>query len=416
MSIYLNPFYARAAEQHRDSHQFVTTFGAGALDMLPPDVWDRLVLLRSSPGAGKTSLMRLFAVENLEWARTRMKSSDPVRSELVTLGAIDDVGPRKLGVLIDLDRDYRSLLDLPLVPDVARRVFLRLLDVRILTGVLRAALAATHRIFPADVGDVHFTVPNGDARVEALLERMGGPSGIGILDYARSTERSILRLLDALLSSDVDEVPEGHNELYSLSVLAESQIGIAGKTLEAQPLLMFDDGHSLERSQRDALLNELRLRRTSVARWYAERFEALSDQELLAGIGAEGRDVTLVDLDTIARQGSSDGRRFTRGRHDKVLADIARRRAAPRLAAYAQENQEFLDLLDDDRNSLVASSSQAILTSLEARVLTLSSHDHRYDEWITAAREMNGFDAAAGSSFRSAPTQTCSMRSKSSRR
>src|SRR2546430_11777727 len=29
MTVYLNPFYARASEQQRDLRQFVTTFGAG---------------------------------------------------------------------------------------------------------------------------------------------------------------------------------------------------------------------------------------------------------------------------------------------------------------------------------------------------------------------------------------------------
>ncbi|MEO7571256.1 MAG: hypothetical protein ABIX10_02355 [Acidimicrobiales bacterium] len=393
MSIYLNPFYARASEQHRDAPQFVSTFGAGALDMLPEAIWDRLVLLRSSPGAGKTSLMRLFTVENLEWTRSRMKQTEPLHRQLLELGAIDDARPRKLGVLIDLDRDYRSLLDLPIQPEISRRLFLRLLDVRVLVGAIRGALSLHHRSFPDDISQVEFLVPGGDGRVEAMLERMGGPSGAGILEYARTTERTILRLLDALLAADVDEIPDGHNELYSLSLLADASLVVAGNQVEAQPLIMFDDGHSLERSQRDTLLNELRLRRTSVARWYAERFEALSDQELLGDLGSEGRDVVLVDLDSIARQGSKDGRRFLKGRYDRVLTDIARRRAAPLLATYAQENQEFLDLLDEDRDSAI-NSGTAILETLTLRVADLASGDERYAGWIDDARSLSGFDAA----------------------
>ena len=396
MSIYLNPFYARASEQLRDPHQFVSTFGAGALDMLPVALFDRLVLLRSSPGAGKTSLMRLFSVENLEWARSRMKQTEPVHRQLLDLGAIDEHGPRLLGVFIDLDRDYRSLLDLPIDPDVGRRLFLRLLDVRVLVGALRSALSMRDRSFPEAIAEVVFEVPSGDSRVEALLERMGGPTGLGMLDYARETERKILGLLDALLSVDVDHIPDGHNELYSLAVLAEADLIVAGSRLEAQPLVMFDDGHRLERSQRDTLLSELRLRRTKVARWYAERFEALSDQELLADIGSEGRDVALVDLDSIARQGSADGRRFTRGRYDRVLTDIARRRAAPQLATYAQEHQEFLDLLDEDRDVAFAGSdaSSAIIQTLESRVMSLAGDDERYGTWLSDARQLDGFDAA----------------------
>ena len=394
MSVYLNPFYARAAEQHRYPHQFVTTFGAGALDMLPMNAWDRLVLLRSSPGTGKTSLMRLFTPEILEWVRRRTDSAEPVRRQLLRLGAIQENRSLKLGVLVDLDRDYRSLLDLPVKADLGRRLFLRLLDVRILVGVLRSTLFLCEKAFPDDVGEVQID-PAGDGRVEAMIERLGGTSGEGLLDYARSTERSILRLLDALLATDVDNIPYGHNELYSLAVLARASISVGGMMVQAQPLVMFDDGHVLERSQRDALLSELRRRRPVVARWYSERFEALSNQELLAGGGQEGRDIVLVNLDTIARQGSSDvGRRFTRGRYERVLSDIATRRAAAPLLTYAQENQGFLDLLEEDRGAALLKTNSNVVETLEARVLDGGGADERYSEWITAARALEGYEAA----------------------
>lgn len=393
MSAYLNPFYARASEQQRDAHRFVTTFGAGALDMLPGAAWDRLVLLRSSPGAGKTSLMRLFVPENLEWVRTRSHHTEPVRRALMELGAIDEQRSQKLGVLIDLDRDYRSLLDLPLDSALARSLFFRLLDVRIMVGVLRSALSLAELSFPEAVGDVRLDA-GGDARIEALLERLGGPNGSGVHEYARSTERSILRLLNALVESDVAEILEGHSEMYSLTVLAEATILVRGVAVAAQPMVMFDDGHNLDRSQRDALLNQLRRRRPTVARWYSERFEALSDQELLAGGGLEGRDVALVDLDAIAREGSNDGKRFTRGRYDRVLADIARRRAEHQLSTHAQENQEFLELLDEDRDAAFSSKAATVLHSLEARVIDSGASDDRYGGWLDHARSLEGFEAA----------------------
>lgn len=392
MSVYLNPFYARASEQHRDAHQFVSTFGAGALDMLPDAAWDRLVLLRSSPGAGKTSLMRLFTPENLDWARTRMKQ-EAVQRQLVELGAINADRPLKLGVHIDLDRDYKSLLDLPMPPEAARRVFLRLLDVRVLVGALRSALTLAGRSFPEDIECVAVVPAGSDSRILALLERVGGTQGASILAYAQDTERIILRLLDALLAIDVDGIPDGHHELYSLEILASAHFAVDGLELDVQPLVMFDDGHRLDRTQREALLGELRRRRPTVGRWYSERFEALSDQELLGDVGDEGRDVALVDLDAIARSGSTDGRRFGRGRYDRVLADIARRRAAPVLATYAQEHQEFLELLEIDRDDAVAA-DPVILSVLKARVTAAAAGNDRYRSWIQDASMRAGFDAA----------------------
>jgi hypothetical protein len=279
-------------------------------------------------------------------------------------------------------------------PEACKRLFLRLLDVRVLVGAMRAALSIHRRPFPDAIEDIDFDVLTGDGRVEALLERMGGPTGAGVLDYARETERKTLGLLDALLSADVDQIPDGHNELYSLSVLAGADLLVGGNRLDAQPMVMFDDGHKLERSQRETLLNELCLRRTAVVRWYAERFEALSDQELLGELGREGRDVALVNLDSIAREGSIDGKRFTRGRYEHVLTDIARRRAAPQLATYAHEHQPFLELLDEDRDAPFTERSTAILEMLESRVVALAGGDDRYSHWLTYARDVSGFDAA----------------------
>lgn len=392
MSVYLNPFYARAAEQLRDAHQFVSTFAAGALDMLPTAAWDRLVILRSSPGAGKTSLMRLFTPDNLEWARRRM-TQEPLHGQLRALGAIDSDRSLKLGVLIDLDRDYRSLLDLPIPPDAARRLFFRLLDVRIMVGVLRSALLLSAQHFPDGVDRISLRLRDPYGRSAAVLERFGGADGTRILSYAQDTERVILRMLDALLATDISDIPGGHNELYSLQLLDDADLVLNDTVIEAQPLIMFDDGHRLDRSQRDALLGELRRRRPRLGRWYAERFEALSDQELLSDVGEEGRDIALVDLDAIARTGSNDGRRFQKGRYDRLLADVARRRAAPVLTNYAQEQRPFLDLLADDRDAVMPEHSD-IITNLQARVTSLAAAEPRYDGWLHEARQKTGWDAA----------------------
>lgn len=393
MSLYVNPFFARTSEQLSEVSQYVQTFGAGALDMLPEQVWDRLLILRSSPGAGKTSLMRMFAVDSLQWVRENAKPGEPLFQELAERGVLIEGRVSKLGLLLNLDRDYRSLLDLPLPPETSERLFLRLLDVRILVAAVRAAMKLTERRYPDDAHLFHLVIPGGDPQVEALVERVGGPYGDGILSYARRTENEILGLLDALLVTEVREPLEGHGSLYSLRLLSEG-IAVAGEPLDAQPLVMFDDGHKLEPSQRTRLLDELRRRETATARWYAERFEALSDQELLAATGEPGRDHILVDLDDVARNGSSDSRRFQRGRHDRVLEDIARRRATKYLASYADETQDFLALLEEDADEILSGRGPEVASALRARVETLVGDERRYESWFADAHAATGWEAA----------------------
>ena len=393
MSLYPNPFESRASEHQRDVHQFVSTFGPGAIDLLPTAVWDRLVVIRSSPGAGKTSLMRLFTTETLMWICGRYDKSEPVHHLLTEREVLEpDGAPRKLGVLLPLDRDYVSLVDLPIGEASADRLFLRLLDSRILTSVLRASLLASGLGFPTDVDRFRLDVSAAEARTQAAVEKIGGVDGSAIVDFSRRTERQVLDLLDAVLSVELETGADGHSELLSLSILEECEITVNGSPLGLQPLLMFDDGHELASRQRQALLDNLRRRRPGVARWYSERFEAMSNQELMQGFGIEGRDLVEIDIDDIFRNGA--GRRFTAGQHNKVLSYIALRRAAPVLTNYAQESQPFFELLESPTAAPLPEEFPSLHTALRTRVLEASGSDLRYRTWVEGADLLTGRDAS----------------------
>ena len=391
MSLYVNPYFARATEQMAEVARYVQTFGSGALAMLDDQVWDRPLVLRSSRGAGKTSIMRMFTVESLLWVHHNSKSNDGVYAELQRRQVLGDEGIRKLGAVVSLDRDYRSLFDLQLSNEGAQSLFLRLLDSRILIAMMKAALALRGRHFPNDVGQ--FSLTGGDdPRVGAKIAKLGGPTGDGILERARETEHEVLRVLDALVASDIAGKLDGHSELYSLHALGHG-ISVNGARIDAQPLVMFDDGHKLEARQRRLLLDQLASRELGIARWYAERFEALSDQELLSALGEEGRDHVLLVVDDVARKGSNTNRRFSRGRHEKVLEEIARRRAAMQLASYADESQDFLSLIETDEDPASDERAAAMLEAARSRARATSDGDSRYDAWFESVEMKSGWDA-----------------------
>lgn len=393
MSLYPNPFESRASEHQRDIHEFVSTFGSGAIDLLPSAVWDRLVVLRSSPGAGKTSLMRLFTTETLMWICGRYDKSEPVHRLLTEREVLEANGtPRKLGVLLPLDRDYVSLVDLPISEEAADRLFLRLLDSRILTSVLRASLLASRLGFPTDAERFRLDASAAEARTQAALEKIGGDDGSAIVSFSRRTERQVLDLLDAVLSVELESGADGHAELLSLSILAECVITVDGSPLSLQPLLMFDDGHELATRQRQALLDNLSRRRPGVARWYSERFEAMSNQELMQGFGIDGRDLVEIDIDDIARNGA--GRRFTAGQYNKILSYIALQRAAPVLTTYAQESQPFFDFLESPSATPLPDEFPSLHNALRTRVLEASGSNARYRNWVEEADLLTGREAS----------------------
>ncbi len=368
---YRNPFRARASEQLSEPIVFLRNFGAGVLEDLPDSVWDRPLVVRSASGGGKTSLMRLFTIQNLLLIQRSRPEFPELVDQLARVGAITDTGPTHLGILLNLNRDYRSLLDLDMPSEQLIRLFFRLLDARIIRAVIGAALTTAGADSPEQLDLVPLT-PHEHASVEADL--LGGLNGAGLLEQAIATEREILRPLDALLPDDLDV--SGHlvsPQLHSLALLSMTRFRIAGQELPQRPLVMLDDGHELGKDQRDALMASLRSRTLQVARWYSERFDALSNDEMLLG-STEGRDFELVELENEARA--------SRPRHERVLKDVSNRRGRPYLDDYASVQQNFTDLIEVSDHELLDGKGAAIRSALEGRVLELADGHSRYHAWV----------------------------------
>jgi len=382
---FLNPFRVRASEQQRDTHTFLRHFGSGVLDLLPETIWDRPLVLRSAPGGGKTSLLRLFTAESLATVHERREDLADLHARLVQLGALTEDGPAVLGILLPLDADYRALLDTGLPEESARRLFFRLLDMRIVVAAVRAALGVAARPFPQDAGSVEFVVREEARAPDDLAQRFGGLAGDRILERARDVEERTLEILDALYPVDVAPSTRGHGDLYSLRLLASADILVDGRVLNRRPLLLLDDGHDLGPSQRRALLERLWARNLTVPRWYAERLEALSDQDVLQG-DIEGRDHEMLELESAA---GSRGRRF-----ESTLLDVGNLRGVRKLEQYAASETTFFELLDFDEDALLDDRQQEILRVTRAQVAELAGDDRRYAPLLREADGLTGYRGA----------------------
>jgi hypothetical protein len=386
---YQNPFRARASEHQRDLFAFLRNYGAGVIDLLPETLWDRPLVIRSAPGGGKTSLMRLFTIESLQLVHERQAYLEGLGGKLAEIGALTDEGPTRLGIQLGLERDYRSLLDIGLPEDAGLRLFFRLLDARIAVATLRAAVSAAGGLFPDDVSRVKLESAGDQAIFVEASTRLGGPDGAGMLETARKVESHILDLLDSLLPISVEELAQGHVDLYALRALSVSRVLVDNVPLRVQPLVMFDDGHLLASLQRTALLERLFDRGLTVSRWYSERFEALSAQELLEG-DIEGRDYELLEIEAAARGVGHRGRRSFR--FDRFLQDVGNRRAAPTLMRYG-EASAFTDELEVDADDVLGDRAEEVTAALEAKVRQLGQGP-RYAAWLADAAHQAGFAAA----------------------
>ncbi len=396
MTTYSNPFRHRASEQQRDLRVFLKTFGPGALRLLPDAIWDRLVVLRSSAGAGKTSLMRVLTAESLTTLLDTPDSFKELTDELTKLGVLQPPRPLVLGVYLNLEYNYSSLVDVGQSAGTSLRLFFRLLDVRIMATLVKAALVLARRRFPEDLATLQFKIVNANPAVEQAARLLGGLKGGEVYQTCHAADRQMLEKLDSLLPVDWNEQGVGHSELYSLRFLSSVEILIDGELLQARPLVMLDDGWRLHKEQRAALLERLADRTLSVSRWYADRHQALTKQERIDEIGSNGRDFEVVNFESIARGDATrgDSNRFKAGQFENMLADIANRRAQKQLTRSTDGEEEFFELLEFEDDELLGGRNEEILSVLRERVGKLAAKDPRYDRWLADAASLNGYQAA----------------------
>lgn len=390
MRSYRNPFRYRTSEQQQQQglQRFLRTYGADVLDLLPDELWDRPLVIRSAPGGGKTSLLRAFTIDALQLIAARPDDFDELHRRMIDLGALEPPRVLVLGARISLAQDYRDLMDLGVEPEISRKLFFRMLDAHIVRAVCEAALTLAKRRFPQDL-DMLRVAPSSEG-TEAL-HRLGGEGGPALWEAARSADRQIRDLLDSVLPISWDDA-RGHAHLYSLRALSGADLVIDGESSKVRPLLMFDDGQELSPDQRDSLLAALTDRDLELPRWYTERYSALAPAEVI-GDGEPGRAHAVLHLE---RETRSMGGQVRRGRRvrafEAMLLDVADRRARKPLADYGDETEsafsEFLDIEDADINA-----DASVLPALRQRVLSLAAGHTRYDAWLADADGLSGHEA-----------------------
>ena len=194
----------------------------------------------------------------------------------------------------------------------------------------------------------------------------------------------------SLLPVNWHDLPSGHADLYSLRVLSDSRVEVAGRELPFRPLLLFDDGHELAPNQRSTLLSSLTDRRLHIARWYAERFQALSPHELIGQ--TEGRDYVLLELEAAAR---SSGRRFGKGRRfERLLCDVADLRAGRTLGRMSDADTPFTEVLKVDAADRLGEAGPHILETLQTRVSQLANGEARFESLLEGASRHKGYAGA----------------------
>ena len=277
-----NPFFIRTAEQTESDDQFLNLFGLSVLDLLPEDgSWNRYLSIESPPGSGKSTLLRLFTptiLTHIYNARNRNEFND-LYTNLSKMNAIDARGVRLLGVLVNCREDYSRLAALPFDPDTLPTLFKGLLQSRLALLTLRAALQLAGQEYPFDIDSVRL-----EPRTDSIYRRPDARmiEGRALFERARMLEAHIVNLLNSFAPrppSARDGLP--FDDFFQL--LNTHRVLVAGERAPEHLLIMFDDAHFLESSQRNWLVEELqRHDQSAFASWMAMRLRALQPEELIS--------------------------------------------------------------------------------------------------------------------------------------
>jgi hypothetical protein len=243
-----NPFRIRSFQRASGDEQFVQLFAASALDVLDgtDGVWDALQYLRSAPGGGKTSLLRLMTPGPLRKVAA-LAPRDPrfkrTAERLTALGALKDNRPNVLGVILSFSNDYSDLDDLG---PRSLQVFRALFSARIVLATLRAIIDITGKSFPDDLKTVKAAwTPVDGATIPADAD------GQGLQEWASRIEDSAYDVLDQLGEEDQESAKAiiGFDGLHWLAAAQFSQDGTA---VQARPALLLDELQQLSARQREA--------------------------------------------------------------------------------------------------------------------------------------------------------------------
>nr|WP_155248965.1 hypothetical protein [Rhizobium leguminosarum] len=375
-----NVFAMRNSELSSPDEEFAQNFAADALQVLPENAFaPGALIIRSAPGGGKTSLLRMFTPGPLEQA-ARNKSHAPfneIYQQLEEIGAISNVRPPLLGIHISSNGGYPEIGP-PLSKGAAAGLFKALLNARIILRTLRAI----SRLIRIDYDDsqalARITIGSKRSlREEGQIPLKG--TAPKLRAWAEDIETRCLKYLDTLTpDSDGPDLP-AHLGIDAIQWLASARFLVDDLPLSCSPLLMIDDVQRLRPWQREALFAECMEHRTSLIVWIAEQTKVLDPSGLLSESRHE-RDHKVVQLERVWADKTAKFHQFA-----MAIADRRLRQAGIEVQFDAVLSSTPLDreLLPDINNAVAA---------LKEYLIDGPGSVPKYEAWVHSVLEADSTD------------------------
>ncbi len=400
-----NPFRRRATEFLREDEAFLAVVTPEPIRYFLEEpgsqgrLYDRLVLLRGTPGSGKTTLARLFEFPTFHTLsqNRNFEGHKDISAALTSCHAMREGLPQVLGFRLPMETDYRDFWEFGYCEDLKTNLMTALLQARAVLGWFRYLKGAG--IESEDVQVI--------ARPEAseVVATIGGTDGAAVRARAAKVENAIYQVMNALVAPEESTLPPDVVRPYRpFDIIDRIRIPYRGAnqgTLELRPLAIFDDAHLLHPAQFRALEKFLLRRELRVARWMIARFDVLLPQEALAAVSQDAVEAARypgvsADRETEAILLQSTGsRRTDRTRFRNMSKDMAARylRRMPVLSERGLSN--ITNLLGDADVSVKESSLESLrksVTSTQKELDITPSDREKFEMQIRDVKKANSED------------------------
>ncbi len=306
-----NPFFIGNTEKIDTDSLFLSLFNAKAIEYIKSDYIYKIVFFRSTPGAGKSSVFRLFSPNVL---RELVGNNNPNYKETKTfledLEVITSESINVLGVELSCAGNY-SIIDDLYSNGKRTQLFFALLNLRITRTALKNLLLL-NKLALNDLNRITFADISPDIASSIKSEWTGEE----VYNWAIDEENRICKAFDDIDAPE--SIPFTLNSLSFLSLINANNLLLDNKKIVQHTLLMIDDLHLLTKRQKDELREEIFKQKHTFGIWIAERISSLKYDEILGTTGDKPRDYIEIFLEQEIANTTKDKQNF--------LGDIADRR------------------------------------------------------------------------------------------
>lgn len=355
-----NTFLIRQNERVISEGAFISILSPQLLGILNESYFERTVFINSTPGGGKSTLLKTFSPRILlELKENNTKEMYRDTFELLNhWGIIDEKSVNLTSVKIECARENYSLIDDLYDNGKAVAVFFELLSLRILRRTLSGILVCNQ--LEENMLE-HITFNYVPDEWKMLLYKYS--TGKDIYQWSLKREHELCNSIEEMNTDLIASMT--YNNLSVLRLVGNGNILLSGKPVKQKVLIMFDDVHALSYKQRKILREMIFRLRPNLGVWISQRMVALSNKDIFGTDGHIHREYEIINIDENIQKNKKG--------FYKALKDVSDRRAA---MTYKDEYLE--DKFEKNLSKNTEKKLDGVLKKIKHQVELLCKNNENY--------------------------------------